>query len=593
MAKQSPKRSRAQREEEELERSYRNVSPSRKRTRKAKRGSHAGAVIAICIAMLAIAIGIFAACFYITNNVEEGLILENVSIAGVDVGGMTKDEALYAVRRATDNTYTQTTMIVRIGEDQVEISPAESGISLDVSSAVDAAYAYGRTGSAAQQQQEQTAAMLSGYALDLTPYLSLNTAVVKAKVNELGADYSSTLRQTSYEIVGEQPSLLESSEASEGLTLVVTLGTPEYVLDLNDLYSQVIAAYHCNRFLVETDCPAIEPDALDLEAILDAVYVAPVDATMDSKSFEVQEGSYGYGFDISAAQELLNAASYGDTVEIPFVRIPPDVTAESLSTLLFRDVLGTYTAAHSSDPDRDINLALACQAINGTVLEPGDVFSYNEALGERTEANGYRPGASYAGNETVYTIGGGICQVSSPLYYCALVADLEILERENHGFATSYMPLGLDATVSWGTLDFVFRNNMEYPIRIEATASGGNVTVSILGTDERDYYVKMDSKVLATYNYETTYRDMAADNEDGYKDGDYIITPYTGYDVETYRCTYSKETGELITSVYEDQSDYRRRDAVICRINDGTETTPTMPDVSGSVSDNPGALPPE
>jgi len=593
MAKQSPKRSRAKREEVNLDRSYRSVSSSRKRRKNAQRGSSAGALLAICIAMIAIAAGIFAACFYVSSNEEEGLILENISIAGVDVGGMTKENAIDALRKATKNTYSQNNMIVRIGEDQVEISPEESDISLDIAAVVDAAYAYGRTGSAAQQQQEQATAMLSGYDLDLSSYLSMNTEIIKSKVNALGADYSSTLQQSSYAIVGEQPSLLESSEESDGQTLVITLGTPEYILDLNDLYSQVITAYHNNRFLVETDCPAIEPDALDLEAILDEVYVEPVNAAMDSKTFEVQEGSYGYGFDIATAQDLLDAANYGDVVEIPFIRIPPEVTAESLSSLLFRDVLGTYTAAETSDPDRDVNLALACQAINGTVLEPGDVFSYNDALGERTEANGYKPGPSYAGNETVYTIGGGICQVSSPLYYCALIADLEILERENHGFATTYMPLGLDATVSWGTLDFVFRNNMDYPIRIEAAASGGNVTVSILGTDNRDYYVKMDSTVLATYNYETTYRDMAADNQDGYADGDYIVTPYTGYDVETYRCKYSKETGELISSTLEDLSDYRRRDAIVCRIDGGSEVSPPPPDVSGSVSDNPGALPPE
>lgn len=591
MAKQQPKRKRYQEEDWELEQAYRRTS-SRGRKHKKARGSRGGAILAICIAMLAITIGILAACFYVSNNVEEGLILKNVSIAGVDVGGMTKDGAIQLVTQAIGNTYSQKSMVIRIGEDQIEISPAESGASLNITAAVEAAYAYGRTGSAAQQQSEQNAAMLTGHQVDLTPYFTVNTSIVKEKINTIGAHYSSTLRQTAYELTGSVPSLGESDAEAEGLTLVITVGTPEYVLDLNKLFDQVITAYHSNQFLVETDCPAIEPNPLDLEAILSEVYIAPVDASMDMKTFEVAEGSYGYGFDAENAQALLDRAAYGETIEIAFKRIPPEITAESLSGTLFRDVLGTYTAANASDPDRDVNLALACQAIDGTVLQPGDVFSYNEALGERTEANGYRPGPSYAGNETVYTIGGGICQVSSPLYYCALVADLEIVERENHGFATSYMPLGLDATVSWGTLDFVFRNNMAYPIRIEATASEGNVTVSIIGTDDRDYYVKMETEVQSTYNYETTYQKMSADNDRGYKDGDFIVTPYTGYDVKTYRCRYNKETNALISRDYEDFSDYRKRDAVVCQI-DTEETTPTRPDVSGSVSDGPGALPPE
>ena len=315
---------------------------------------------------------------------------------------------------------------------------------------------------------------------------------------------------------------------------------------------------------------------------------------MEESTFTVQEANYGYCFDLDLAQAALQDAAYGETVEIPFQRIPPEILSESLSSVLYRDVLATYTASSESDADRDVNLDLACKAIDGIILYPGDRFSYNEALGERTEAKGYKPGPSYSGNDTVYTIGGGICQVSSSLYYCALVADLEIIERENHGFAPAYMPLGIDATVNWGTLDFVIRNNMDYPIRIEASASGGKVTVSILGTDERNYYVEIESKLIRTHSYSTTYEEMRSGNEKGYKDGDVIVSPYTGYDMETYRCKYNKKTKELISRELEDTSNYRKRDAVICKIVGSTQppvTTP--PDLSGGISDSGGALPPE
>lgn len=337
----------------------------------------------------------------------------------------------------------------------------------------------------------------------------------------------------------------------------------------------------------------ILPEPLDMAVILEGTGVDPVDATMDEKTFEVQEGSYGYGLDPKVAQALVDAADYGTTLELPFTRIPPEVLSTDLSGILFRDVLGSYTATSGSDPDRDQNLAKACQSINGIVLMPGERFSYNQALGERTEANGYRPGASYAGSETVYTVGGGICQVSSALYYCTLLADLEIIDRDCHGFAPSYMRLGTDATVSWGTLDFVFRNSMNYPIRIEATASGGSVTVQVLGTDDRNYYVEIESELLETYSYKTTYKEMSADNKDGYKDGDVIVSPYTGYDVKTYRCKYNKETKELISKEYEATSNYRKRDAVICKIVGSSGNTETTAPTIGNVSDNPGLLPPE
>lgn len=563
---------------------------------KPRRGPGAGAIAAICLATVAIVAGLIVGCIYILNHgKDDGLILENVSIAGVDVGGMTKEVAWYAVEAATEKTYSQKNMVLRIGENQVEISPSESGVRLDIPAAIEAAYAYGRTGSSSQQQEEQMNALRNGYSIPTDAYMTLNKDAIQAEINDLGTNYSSTLKQSSYEITGTLPSLLESSEGTEGLTLVVTLGTPEYALDLDDLYTQVLAAYGSNSFLVEADCPAITPDPIDLEAIWNQYYVAPVDAVMEEGTFTVHEASYGYGFDLDLAKAALNDAAYGETVEIPFQRIPPEVLSESLSGVLYRDVLGTYTASSASDSNRDVNLDLACKAINGIVLYPGDRFSYNEALGERTEANGYKPGASYSGNETVYTVGGGICQVSSSLYYCALVADLEIMERECHAFAPSYMPLGVDATVNWGTLDFIFRNDMDYPIRIEASASGGKVTVSILGTDERNYYVEIESKLIRTHSYSTTYEEMSADNEKGYKDGDVIVSPYTGHDVETYRCKYNKETKELISRELEATSNYRKRDAVICKIVGSTEAPPetTAPDLGGGVSDSGGALPPE
>ena len=240
---------------------------------------------------------------------------------------------------------------------------------------------------------------------------------------------------------------------------------------------------------------------------------------------------------------------------------------------------------------------MACKSINGLILKPGEVFSYNEALGERTPERGYRPGASYSGGETVITYGGGICQVSSSLYYCVMHSDLEVVLREEHGYVSSYVPMGMDATVSWGTLDFQFRNNMDYPIKIEASANRGSVTVSIYGTDERDYYVDIEYVVTGTEPYKTVYKDYASDNPEGYKDGDVITTPYTGYTAETYRCKYKKDTNELISKEFEAKSVYGKRDKVVCRIADAPDpTTPTIsPDAvggSGDVSDS-GALPPE
>ncbi len=562
----------------------------------AKGGPSTITIVAICLATVAIVAGLIAGCFYVINQSQASdTILENVSVAGVDLGGMTKQVARHAILSATDKTYSENTMIVNIDGEQVEILPSQSRIKLDVDAAVDAAYKYGHTGSAAQRRQDKETALRDGYCVPAEIFLSWNQDGIDKALSPLKGKFSSTLKQTSYTIAGDVPSLEESAEDVPGQVLLITVGTPEYALDMNVLSKTIFEAYGRNEFLVETTCTSKTPDALNLQEIYDTHCIAPKDAVLNPETFEVEPGSYGYGFDIAAAQEALNNAKYGDVIEIPLARIAPEVLSTTLSTLLYRDVLATYTADSTSDANRNTNLALACKAINGTILEPNEVFYYNKVLGERTAEKGYKPGSSYSGNETVLTIGGGICQVSSSLYYCALVADLEIVEREAHAFKPSYMPLGIDATVNWGTLDFAFRNTTEYPIRIEATADGGKVTVNLVGTDVRDYYVEIESEELKTYDYETTYEEMSSNNEKGYKDGDFIVTPYKGYDVQTYRCKYNKETKELISREPEATSNYRKRDAVICKIKSSSAPVITLPlpDLSGGISDSGGALPPE
>ncbi len=544
-------------------------------------GSRKIMIIAICIALAAILIGIIAGVIFFSTRDDNGLILPNIKIAGVDVGNLSKDDAISAVRLATKDTYSKNTMVVQVLKKEAQLTPGNTGVSLDVVAAVNAAYAYGRTGSSAQQQKDQLLAMTSGYTVDILPYLSLDSAAIKAALSNLGSYYSSTLSQTSYKITG--------SDSQKNL--VITMGTPEYSLDLNALYDQVMAAYNSNTFFVEGECSVIEPNKLDLNEIYTANCTTPVDAKIDPETYEVIPEINGYGFDVDQVQTQLDKAQYGEVLTIPFSKITPKVTAANLSSMLYRDVLGTYTATDVSEPNRDTNLRLACEAINGKILYPGDIFSFNHTLGQRTEANGYKLGPSYSGNDTVYTIGGGICQVSSALYYSALLSDLEIVQRECHQFATTYMPLGMDAMVSWGQYDFMFRNNTNYPIRIEAAAAGGITTVKILGTDEKDYKVEMEYKILDTINYTTSYQKMDANNSKGYKDGDFIVQPYTGYNIQTYRCKYKKATNELLSKEKEDTSDYKMRNGIICQITGNSSSQ--NPGESGSVSDGPGALPPE
>lgn len=127
-------------------------------------------------------------------------------------------------------------------------------------------------------------------------------------------------------------------------------------------------------------------------------------------------------------------------------------------------------------------------------------------VGERTSEKGYRPAAIYTSGTTTDELGGGVCQVASTIYMCALKADLEIVERACHQFTVTYVPMGMDATVYWGYQDFKFRNNTEYPIRVDASVSGGYVHIKLCGTETKDYTIEMTYEILSTSSPTTIER---------------------------------------------------------------------------------------
>ena len=146
-------------------------------------------------------------------------------------------------------------------------------------------------------------------------------------------------------------------------------------------------------------------------------------------------------------------------------------------------LIATYsTDASTSSSARLHNIRLALSTINGTCLEPGEVFSFNGVVGERTKAAGYRPAPAYSRMETVMEYGGGICQVSSTLYAAVEKAGLEIVERHSHSLKVTYIPKGMDATVDWGNKDFKFANNTGEAIYIVGYVDGfEQVHISLYG----------------------------------------------------------------------------------------------------------------
>lgn len=533
-------------------------------------------IIAICCAALVALAGIFGIVwFLLSGGIDDGKILSNVTVAGVNLGGMTKEEATRALYNATAYTYTGQDMVVELPEGTVVLTPADTGATLDVEAAVNAAYDYGRVGSLSERNAAKEKVQTQPHYIGLLPYLNLDTAYIRSQLDAYVETFNSTYVPSGYSLKGDMPALnAENFDPNAPCQmLLLEVGNPGRHIDVDALYNQILDAYSFNTFTVDAkDCAPVEnPAPLDLEAIYKEIAKEPVSATMDNETLEIVPEVYGYGFDIQKAQELIDESADNTTITISMEYIEP----EMISSRFFGDVLGGYETKHTNNANRNNNLRLACASLDGMILRPGDEFSYNEALGERTREAGYKGAPAYNGGKTVDELGGGICQVSSTLYYSALLADLEITVRQNHSYISSYIPKGMDATVSWGGPEFKFRNNTDYPIRIDAKVEDGYVKIQIMGVDTRDYYIVMDAEVVGYTPHEVIYEDHPVDNPEGYKDGDVIETPYNGYIVNTYRCRYSKETDQEISRTFEAKSIYKKRDKIVARVTAPTpEPTP-------------------
>lgn len=222
------------------------------------------------------------------------------------------------------------------------------------------------------------------------------------------------------------------------------------------------------------------------------------------------------------------------TVEVETAK--PRVTKEALSKI--KGVMGTFSTNYStSAPGRCNNIEIATKALNGTIVMPGETFSFNDVVGPRTVERGYQEAGTYVGNKVEPGIGGGICQVSTTLYRAAMKANLRSTERTNHSMVVGYAQPGLDATVSYGYLDYKFKNVYDFPIYIKGTTAGKVVTYTIYGDSAalNGKTYDMANEILETIPPETKIvpdNTLPVGKEE--KDGNGM----TGYKVRSYQITY-------------------------------------------------------
>lgn len=473
-----------------------------------------GTAIAAAVA-LACALGIPA----VTRIMDpyNGQIVSDVSVGGVEIGGLTKGEAKKALQAAFGEQFSQKTMEIRFSEagtvleklnirypaNSLLISPEESHAKLDAAAAVKAAYALGRTD------------LDGSRTMSLLPYLGLDEAAIRSVADSYAQQLAQLYQDSSYTIQGTAPDVTNYDESTPCQTVTLFRGYPGIEIDADALYNEILEGYNTGSFAVsyQGTVSAKKPVSPDLDGLWEQTRLAPEDPSVDLTSYQVIPGVHGYEFDLAEARQQFQNLAYGESALISLHYTDPEIADEDA---YFQDILGHCETPHGDNENRNGNLRKACGMLDGLVLQPGQELSYNEALGPRTKELGWLPAPAYSGTKLVDSPGGGICQVSSTLYLASVYSELTIVERRNHGYPVSYIPLGMDATVSWGFADLKIRNDSPMPVKIQAEESDGYVRISILGTETRDYNVEMSYTVGGRY-------------------------------VRTYMSKIDKETGEVIS----------------------------------------------
>ena len=407
--------------------------------------------------------------------------LPNVYLDGIELGGLTKTEAAARLEEKGWDERVAGEMTVKIpGDVSFKLGYVSSGLRLSAEKAVEAAYACGRSNN---------------------PFVTLFNYV---KNNIIPADVDLSRVQVNEEYIRGNIergiALMDRATAASGHTvdmekaqLKMVKGAGAIKLDEEALYAAIVQALKEGKAELSGEEYTLPIERPDFNKLYAELAVEPVDASFD-ENFEVIPEVVGCSFDVKAAEKLWDKAALGDEIIIPLTVTVPEHTAESLRAMLFRDNLGGQTTYYTwSSANRIGNIRLAAEKINGLVLMPGEVFSFNETVGQRTEEAGFRLAGAYNDGQVVEAIGGGICQVSSTLYCAQMFAQLKTSYRVNHYFKVDYLDYGLDATVSWKNPDYKFTNSRDYPVKIVAFLDDENsaLTVEIWGTDLDGSYVQL------------------------------------------------------------------------------------------------------
>lgn len=419
-------------------------------------------------------------------NSQNKTIAYGISIKGIDISGLTKEEATQKISTHIASSIPEEIKL-KHNDFETSLSTEQLSIYFNTDEAIEIAYQIGKSGNIFENNFIIFKSLFSKINID--PGFSIDEDQLKNSLQ----DISNKLPDK----------IIESCCYIDGNNLIITKGHSGNIIKIEESAEYIrsnINSLNLKDNQLELITEEQSPNEINLDAIYNEIHKEPTNAYYTQNPYQVipSENGLDFGISLEEAKQLLQEEK--DEYTIPLKILYPNITTNMIGTEAFPDLLSNFSTKYSaSNRNRTTNLILAANKINGTVLMPGETFSYNKTVGERTIAAGYKEAPIYVSGRVEDGIGGGICQITTTLYNAVLYANLEVTERSNHQFVPSYAGASRDATVVYGAIDFKFKNNREYPIKLTCSVSNGIANFKIFGLkSENDYEVQITSRITGT-----------------------------------------------------------------------------------------------
>lgn len=456
--------------------------------------------IVLCTSVAAVLLIAFAVLSVRVSAYDK--IFPNITAGGLNIGAITKEEATKKLKAEFEDKLEEKEFTLALEDKSIKIIPDDIEAVADIEKTVQNAYDYGKKGNIFKRIGRFIRGKSTPYEIDLVS--TINTEKAEALIAQIAEGQEVPVKETEYSVSGD--------------VLTITNGHDGIWLDRDKAYNEIKnSIFSLADKNIELKLEEAQPKKVDVDELYEKITNGQKNATYAREDGEIVVID---GFPkIEMSKNDLKAAleSGQESYDIKVKATQPEITGDMLKTMLFRDKMGSWTSYFSGgNVSRSSNVRLSASRINGITLLPGETFSYDETIGKRSAANGYKTATVYVGNTMEEGIGGGICQTSSTLYSAVLYANLEIVSRTSHSLPVSYMPAGQDATIAEGYIDFKFKNNTDYPIKIICTTNYGSVTCSIMGVKPEGESVSIINTRTSTLEPKTT-RTMNSEIPVGYK----------------------------------------------------------------------------